>query len=244
MIQAVVLLLDLHDGRVRAMMDGNVLTALRTGAASGLATHYLARNDARTAAVFGAGVQGRTQLEAVKTARPTIERAFVFDRDTQAAECFAREMSERLAIEVVAMSAHECLREVDIICTATPSTEPLFDPEDIPPGTHINAVGSYKLTMHEIPEQIVARAKVVVDQIDACLAETADLILPIRYGLFSREKVHAELGRLVLGEIPGRTDPDEITLFKSVGLAIQDLAAATAVLQAAETEGVGTVVEL
>jgi ornithine cyclodeaminase/alanine dehydrogenase-like protein (mu-crystallin family) len=244
MIQAVVLVMDMKTGQVRGMMDGASLTAIRTGAVSGLATRYLAREDSRVAAIFGAGVQGRTQLVAIVTARPSIEKAYIFDPDEEAANCFAQEMSRQLGLEVTVPTDRLPLHEADVICTATPSPKPLFQPEELGEGVHINAVGSYKLCMQEIPEALVASAKVVVDDTHACLSETADLILPIRHGLMTREDIYAQLGELTTQDLPGRTTAKETTLFKSVGLAIQDLAAAAAILQAAEEEDVGTIVEI
>lgn len=242
-IQAVVMLMDAVSGQMVAMIEGGVLTSLRTGAASGLATEFLADEDARSAAIFGAGVQGRTQLEAILVSRPSIEKIWVFDPNASAAAHFAEEMSPLLKRDIQVATSRDCLREVDVICTATPSSEILFEVEELKPGVHINAVGSYRLDMHEIPEKFVAEAKVVVDDLDACLEETADLILPIQKGLILRGDLHAELGDLVLGKKEGRRN-SESTLFKSVGLAIQDLAAATRVYEIARERNFGTEVSL
>lgn len=224
-------LFNADDGRPQALLDAASLTAIRTGAVSGLATDLLARADARKATVFGAGVQGRTQLEAVCAVRP-IEQARVYDVDLPAARRFAQEMSAALAIPVlVADSPAEAVRDADVICTATVAREPVFHDRDLPAGVHINAVGSYKPTVREVPGETVARALVVVDYRPAALAEAGDLIEPLRQGLIAHDHLQAELGELITAKAAGRTSPEQVTLFKSVGLAIQDLAAACAAVE-------------
>lgn len=242
-IQALFLILDGRDGRPLAVMDGESLTALRTGAASGLATRLLARSDARVAAVIGSGVQGRTQLEAVCAVRP-IERAYAVDIDREEAESFAREMSDRLAIPVTAAQAERALPDCDVLCTATPATEPLFSDELLKPGLHINAVGSYKPEMCEIPGETVARARVIVDSRAACTAEAGDLIRAIEAGLIDESHIHAEIGEIAAGAREARASEEEITLFKSVGNAVQDLSAASRALRRAEELGLGVEISL
>ena len=243
-IQAVVVVFDAPTGQPRALLDGTTLTALRTGAGSAVATDLLARPDACQAAVFGAGPQGRTQLEAVCCVRP-IRRAWVVDPDRATAHRFAEEMSSGLGLPVeVASSGAEALREAEIVCTATVSARPVFDDADLRPGTHVNAIGSYKPHVQEVPSATVARAKVVVDHLESALAETGDLLAPISQGVFSAESIHAELGELVLGTRPGRQNAEEITLYKSVGVAVMDLAAAAAALERAEELGLGASFEL
>jgi ornithine cyclodeaminase/alanine dehydrogenase-like protein (mu-crystallin family) len=242
-VHALFLIMDGRDGRPLAVMDGESLTALRTGAASGLATRLLARRDARAAAVIGSGVQGRTQLEAVCAVRP-IERAYAVDIDRDRAESFAREMSDRLAIPVTAAEAERVLPHCDVLCTATPATEPVFSDELLKPGLHINAVGSYKPEMCEIPGETVARARVVVDSRAACMAEAGDLIRPIQQALFDESRIHAEIGEIAAGTREGRASEEEITLFKSVGNAVQDLSAASRALRRAEELGLGVEISL
>ena len=169
-IHAVVMVLDSRTGQPLALMDGEFVTALRTGAGSGFATQLLARPEASTAAVFGAGVQARTQLEAVCCVRP-IMRVLVFGRSMANAERFAAEAAERFGIEAVVASDPAQLREADVICTATTSLAPVFEPEHVSPGCHINGVGSYRPDMTEIPSPTVSMATVFVDQREACLAE-------------------------------------------------------------------------
>ncbi|HEY75433.1 MAG TPA: hypothetical protein G4O00_04525 [Thermoflexia bacterium] len=244
LIHALVVVVDAGTGAPTAVMDGTYLTALRTGAASGAATDLLAREDARVAAVFGAGAQGRTQLEAVCAVRP-IETAWVYDVDPGRAATYAGEMADRLGIPIrVASTPAEAVRAADVICTATTSTAPVFNDADVRPGTHINAIGAYTPQMQEVPAETVVRAKVVIDHREASLAEAGDLIIPLQQGLITEDHIWAELGEIVAGVKPGRTDPEEITLFKSVGVAVQDVAAAAAVLEAAERLGLGVEVSL
>jgi ornithine cyclodeaminase/alanine dehydrogenase-like protein (mu-crystallin family) len=242
-IQAVFLIMDGSDGRPLAMMDGEFLTALRTGAASGLATDLLARREASAVAVIGAGVQGRTQLEAVCSVR-SIERAVVVDLDGARAEAFAREMSDRLAIPVVAGNVERALSDCDVLCTATPATHPVFPDQLLSPGVHINAVGSYKPEMCEIPQETVVRARVVVDSRPACSTEAGDLIQPIQAGLIDESHIHAEIGEIAAGTAEARASEEQITLFKSVGNAVQDLSAASRALDRAVQLGLGIEVPL
>jgi alanine dehydrogenase len=245
-IFALVAVVEASTGRPVAVMDGTYLTALRTGAASGAATDLLARKDARVAAIFGAGAQGRTQLLAVCEVRD-IERAWVYDANPQAAERYAQEMAGwgRVPTDLrAASSPAEAVREADVICTATTSKTPVFANEDLKPGVHVNAVGSFTPEMQEIPEQTVGRARLVVGSREACLAETGDLIIPIRKGLITEHDIYAELGEIAAGIRPGRDDAEEITLFKSVGNAVQDVSVARRVIEEAHRLGLGVEVEL
>lgn len=244
-IHAVVIVLSAETGRPEAVMDGTSLTALRTGAASGLATDLMARPDARTAALFGAGVQGRTQLEAVRSVR-TLDRLWVYDKDPERASTLAEEYrgaSPSFSV-FVAETPSQAVREADIICTATTSAAPVFEDADLKPGAHINGIGSYTPEAQEIPAETVVRAKIVVDSLDACLEEAGDLIIPLKQGRLTKESIHGEIGQVAGGEIPGRTSAEEITFFKSVGIAVQDVAVADLVLRAAREQGLGTDVEI
>ncbi|HOW84603.1 MAG TPA: hypothetical protein P5119_04525 [Candidatus Aminicenantes bacterium] len=226
---AVTVIMDAGTGVPLAVMDAGYPTAVRTGAAAGAATAALARRDARVAAVFGAGVQGRTQLEALAAVRP-LRKALIFDINAQAAAAFAAEMGRKLSIEVEPAPAPESLREADIISTATTSSTPVFRDGDLKPGVHINAFGSYKPHVREIPGETMARAGIFVDDRTACLAETGDLLIPIREGLITEAAIRAEIGEVLAGLKPGRRSEDEITVFKSVGSAVQDLAVADLVI--------------
>lgn len=243
-IQALVCLFDGTTGTPRAILDGTSLTALRTGAASGVATDLLARSSASAVAILGAGVQGRTQLEAMFAIRP-IRTVKVYDPLPEVAHAFASEMSTYLNanIEVVS-NPRAAIAEADIVCTATASATPVFSDVDIAPSTHINAIGSYKPDVQEIPAETMCRARIVVDHRESAFAETGDLIIPLRQGLIAGADMHGELGEILIGKAVGRTSDDVVTLFKSVGVAIQDLAAAARVLARAEAEQLGTVVPI
>jgi ornithine cyclodeaminase len=244
-IQAAVLVFDSETGRAIALLEGSSLTAIRTGAAGGAAIDLLARKDSKVAAIFGAGAQGRTQLEAACTAR-TIETAFIFDADMEKTKAFAEKMKgQGLSTKDirVASSAKEAIENADIICTATTSTKPVFDDKDIKAGTHISAVGSYTPEMQEVPAETLQRAKIFVDSRSASLEEAGDLIQPIRAGLFDESHIHAELGEVVLGRKSGRQSQDEITYFKSVGIAVQDAMAAQVALNNARKMNIGKEVD-
>jgi len=243
LIHALVLVNDARTGIPLAVLDGARLTAIRTAAASGLATDLLARRTAAVAAIFGAGVQGRTQLEALCAVRP-IRHAYIFDCDPERAARFAREMGAKLALPVVVADRPAQLREADVIVTVTTSTTPVFAHADVKPGAHINALGAYKPEEREIPAQTVCAARVVVDQRAPCLAEAGDLILPLAQGLIQPDHIYAELGEIAAGIKSGRASDTEYTLFKSVGNAVQDAAVAAQVLERAEALGLGTVVSL
>jgi len=240
-IQATVLVLDAVTGQTLALLEGSSLTAIRTGAASGAAIDLLARKDSTVAALFGAGAQGRTQLEAACTARH-IQTAFVYDTDRERALAFAAEMAGNGPIPTdlrVAASPTEALRDADIVCTATTSSKPVFSDADLKPGAHVSGAGSYTPEMQEVPPETVRRAKVVVDSRSAVLAEAGDIIQPMRAGLFDESHIYAELGEIVLGRKPGRESPGEITFFKSVGIAVQDAMAAALAVRNAKAMGLG-----
>jgi ornithine cyclodeaminase len=240
-IQAAVLLFDPQTGRALALLEGSSLTAIRTGAASGAGIELLSRAESRVAAIFGAGVQGRTQLEAACTAR-SISSVLVYDPSPDRARAFADEMRGRSGAPAdirVAVSPRDALAEADIVCTATTSMHPVFEDADLQPGTHISAIGAYTPEMREIPAETVVRARVVVDSRSAALAEAGDLIQPIRSRLIDESHIHAELGEIVLGRRPGRDSPDQITLFKSVGIAAQDAVAAEHAYRNAVRLGLG-----
>lgn len=243
-IQGMVCLLDGSTGSPRAVLDGMTITALRTGAASGLATRLLARENASTCAIFGAGVQGRTQLEAVCAVRD-IKKALVYDPHPAAAAAFAGDMRSTLSLEVtVAATPEEAVKNADIICCATFSETPVFADRDLKAGAHINAVGSYKPHVQEVPEAMVVRSRLYVDHRESALEETGDLIIPISNGSITEQHIIAELGEVAAGHAPGRDSDNEITFFKSVGVAVQDLAAAAVALNNAEKLNIGTIADL
>jgi ornithine cyclodeaminase/alanine dehydrogenase len=237
------LLNDPRTGALMAIMDAGFLTAMRTGAASGVATKYLAREDARSVGIFGAGVQARTQLMAVCEVRP-IERAVVYDVSPEHRAKYAAEMSERLSIPVEPTDDPRTCAQNDVIATASSSSTPVFEGAWLAPGTHVNGIGSHTPNTRELDTETIRRAKVVPDYADACLAEAGDLILPIQEGAITRDHVYASLGDIVAGLKVGRESPEEITVFKSVGLAVQDAASAARVYELARAAGVGTEIEI
>jgi ornithine cyclodeaminase len=246
-IHALITVVDAATGQPTAVMNGTFLTAMRTGAVSGVATELLARPDAVVAAIFGAGVQGRTQLEAVCEVRD-IKRVLVFDTNRASAEAYAKEMRTlggRIPNDIaLAASPREALEPADIVCTTTTAIEPVFEDTTLKPGTHINAVGAFTPDTREIPAETVQRARLFVDSREACWAEAGDLIIPRDNGLISENDVVAELGELVAGTKPGRSNREEITLFKSVGNAVQDVAVASRVFGQATELGLGTELEV
>jgi ornithine cyclodeaminase len=243
-VQGVVLLVDPDTGAPSALLDGTWLTALRTGAASGLATDLLARAGSRVLGVIGAGAQARTQIAAVCAVRP-IEEVRVVSRTRASAEALVDELVRELGGTVTARAvadATAAVRGADIVVTATDSATPVLLDADVAPGTHVNAVGAYRPSMRELPGELVERARVVVDQVAAALDEAGDVLIPLREGRIVQEAL-VELGDVVLGRRPGRRSPAEITVFKSVGGAAQDLAVAALALERAEAGGIGTLVE-
>ncbi|MFC2023345.1 ornithine cyclodeaminase family protein [Chloroflexota bacterium] len=246
-IHAAIIVVEAETGRPTALIDGTYLTALRTGAASGVATDLLARQDARVAAIFGAGAQARTQLEAICTVR-SINKVWVYDTVFEAAVRFAEDMGTRgLPIPTdisAAKSPKQAVQEADVVCTATTSTAPVFDDADLKPGVHINGIGSYTPAMQEIPGETVARARVVVDSRSACLAEAGDLVVPLRLGLFDESGVYGQIGDIAAGRLAARSSSEEITFFKSVGVAVQDVSVAALVLRRAEELRLGVEVEM
>jgi len=245
-IHALVLVVDSTTGRPQALLEGGTLTAIRTGAASGAATDLLARPDATSVLIFGSGVQARTQLEAVCTVRE-IKKVHIVSLDRQQAEEFAAEMAGKGPIPTaisVAEHVDMVVAEADIICTATTSSTPVFDGRLIKPGTHINGVGSFTPEMQEVDLVTVQRALVVVDSRTAVLAEAGDLIIPLENGDINEDHIFAELGEVVSGYLPGRESQDQITFFKSVGVAVQDAAAASITLKNALNQDLGTTISL
>lgn len=243
MNQGLVMIFDSVTGSPLALMDGNTITSMRTGAISGLATKYMAREDAKVVSLIGTGVQGATQLEAMCAVRD-IEKIYVFDRNPESAEKFAVKMQEQLGLSVVVGSYPDDLSKADIICTATPATSPVFADNVLPKGVHINSVGAFTFDMCEISIETILRSKVVVDEMHAALSEAGDLMQPIAKGIITKDHIFAELGDLATGKKQGRATEDETTWFKTVGVAVQDLATADAILTKAREMGVGVEVEM
>ncbi len=240
-IHAAVLLLDPETGRPLALMDGTWLTALRTGAAGGVAADLLARPDARVAAVFGAGAQARTQLQALREVRELTEVRIV-SRTGASARAWAGEL-EGIDVRVEEDPAR-ALVGADVVVAATDSASPVFPGAAVEEGAHVTGVGSYTPEMREVDADLVRRARVFVDQREGALTEAGDLAGPIADGVVGEDVVAGELGEVAAGLVPGRRDAREITFFKSVGNAVQDMAVAHRVLLRARERGLGSVVEL
>lgn len=246
-IAAVVALFDDETGAPLALLDGAYLTALRTGAVSGVATDALSRAGSSVLTVIGAGAQALTQVAAVCAVRP-IERIVVVARSRDSLDRFRTRLAgdwpglvDRLEMS---LDAKEAVRTADIVCTATTSHTPVFEDADVQPGTHINGVGSFTPQMQEVPAATVARALVVVDQLEPALEEAGDLIIPLNEGLIDRSHIARELGQVVDGAVSGRTAEDEITFFKSVGNAVQDMAVGRYAFDEATRRGIGQRVNL
>ena len=233
-IHGTVIAVEAETGLPIAMLDGASLTAIRTAAACGLATELLARRDSAVLSVFGSGVHARTQVQAMREVRP-IQEVRIYNPNTESAAAMAEELAGSAASKCrfhVADSPASALAGADIACAATTSRVPVFEDRAVPAGLHINAIGSFHATDREVPGATVARAGVFVDDREAALEEAGDLIMAIREGLIEAGHVRSDLGSLVLGRANGRRSDDEVTFFKSVGLAVQDAAATQAVLRA------------
>lgn len=247
LIYATVLVLDPKSGRPLALLEGSTLTAIRTGAGSGAATDLLARRDAQTAAIIGSGVQARTQLEAVCTVR-SIRTVYVYSPNKAHAQAFALEMAGQgspIPTDIRPVStAREAVEAADIICAATTATTPVFDGRDVQPGTHINAVGSFTPEMHEVDITTIQQSLVVVDSRESVLEEAGEIINALQTGEITKDHIHAEIGEIVSGTKDGRTSPEQITFFKSCGIAVQDAAAGRIALDNATKFNLGTVITL
>lgn len=238
-ISAIIILCDIDTGMPRAVMDGTYITMMRTGAISALATEYLARKDSKIAGIIGAGEQGRGQLLGLREVLD-LERVYVYDVDKGRMKEYAERMGKETGLEVLSSdSAEEVVKRADVLATATPSMTPVVFNEWINPGLHINSVGGASKGEQEIDTEILKRSKLVVDDFENA-STLGGITKPISSGELSREDVYAELGEIVAGVKPGRTSEEEITVFISSGLAIQDVAVAQAVLRRAEELGVGT----
>jgi ornithine cyclodeaminase len=246
-ISSLVTLLDDTTGQPIAIMDGGYLTALRTGAVSGAATDLLARRDSTVLTVIGAGAQAVTQLAAVCAVRP-IERAMVVVRSEESGSRFRtalrNDWPDLHDLVEVTDDGPRAVQAAHVVCTATSSREPVFRDQDIQPGTHINGVGSFTPEMQEVPTATVRRATIVVDQLEPALEEAGDLIVPLHSGDIGPEHVTRELGHLVNGDASGRVTDEEVTFFKSVGNAVQDMVVARSAFDAAMASQVGQHVEL
>jgi ornithine cyclodeaminase len=239
-IHAVVLYLDPETGAPAAVLEGSHITGLRTGAAGGLAADLLAVKDARVAAVIGAGVQGWFQLSALCAVRP-IEQVWIVDVDRGAAERLANRAKTELRVQAeVADTAESAVGSADVVITATTSHRPVFDGRRLRPGAHITAIGAFTPAMRELDDAALRSCnRIFVDSREAVWAEAGDFIIPRDAGWFSEDRVTGEIGEVAAGLVPGRLSEHEITLFKSVGVAVLDLAVAEAVVEKAAKAHLG-----
>jgi ornithine cyclodeaminase len=241
--QGAVLLFDAETGEPLAMMNASAITAIRTAAVSGVATRLLAREDADDLAIIGSGVQARSHLAAMTCVR-SIKRARIASRHFEHAQRFADEMQPPYAFSIEPVATVEAaIRGADLIVTATSSAEPVVQCEWIAAGAHLNVVGASLPTAHEIDTATMAAASLFVDRRESTLNESGDYLFAAREGAIGPEHIRAEIGEVLIGAKAGRTRSDEITLFKSLGLAVEDVAAAAYVYQRAKATQVGTWVE-
>jgi ornithine cyclodeaminase/alanine dehydrogenase-like protein (mu-crystallin family) len=239
-----ILLFSMESGALRAIISANRLTGVRTGAASGVAARYLSREDARVVGIVGAGVQARYQIAAVNEVRALTE-VRVFDADVAKAAGFAHEIEDELAIAARAVTvARDAVAGCDVVITITTAKSPVIDGHWVEEGALVIGAGSNTPAKRELDAVIFQRSKTVVDFKEQAIVEAGDLQEAIRSGAIQVDSIHAELGEIVAGLKAGRTDPREITLFKSVGMAIEDLATATFAYERAVTLGIGTYVSL
>ncbi|MFQ5766881.1 MAG: ornithine cyclodeaminase family protein [Acidobacteriota bacterium] len=240
--QGAILLFEMEHGRPYALVDAAAVTAVRTAAVSAAATRILSREDAGQMALLGSGVQAETHLEAILSVRP-LKKVRVFSRTASHAQAFARRASAKYDVEVaVAASAREAVSGAAILCTVTGSAEPLVLGEWLAPGAHINAVGACTPAARDLDGAAMARARIFTDRRESALAEAGDLLLAMQEKAIGADPVAGELGELLAGTVPGRTGPDQITLFESLGLAVQDLAAAHEVFTRGRRKGAGTAI--
>lgn len=242
--QGVVLLFETENGSLQAIIDAAEITTIRTGAASGLATRILARQDAATLAIIGAGTQGSSHLEAMTLVRD-IKKVRIYDYLPERADAFARRESvtHNLQIETAA-SVAEAVGEADIICIATPASEPVLKGEWISPGTHINSVGFGGPASRELDTVLLNKSKIYVDYLETVLHDCGDMVMPLKQGEIDKSAILGGLGDILAGKIKARTNDHEITLFKSAGVAVQDLSASDYIYKKALSMGSGTAVKM
>lgn len=221
-----VLLFEGDMGKPLASLDAAAITEIRTAAVSALATRLLAREDAGDLALLGSGVQARSHLAAMKEVRP-LRRVRVWSRHPESARRFAGQESARHGLPIeTAATAREAVEGADLICTVTSAREPILEGAWLAPGTHINAAGACTPAARELDTEAVRRARVFIDRRESALAEAGDLLIPMRAGELGEDHIAGEIGDVLLGRLPGRRSPEEITLYESLGIAVEDVAAA------------------
>lgn len=219
-----VMMFESVHGSFLGMADCSVITEIRTGAVSAVATDLLARRESETLAIIGAGAQGRSHLAGMLEVRPGLKRVNVYDIRREASERYAAEMSAKYGLPVaVRGSVEEAVREADIVCTLTPSRDAYLQREWIRPGTHINAVGTFSPTTREVTSELVAASRLYADQVEAMKREAGEYLIPLGEGLIGEDHIVGSIGQILLGRAPGRRNDEEITLFDALGLAVEDV---------------------
>jgi alanine dehydrogenase len=242
--QGAVMLFDTERGSPMAILDASAITAIRTAAVSGVATRALSLPGASDLAILGAGVQATSHLEAMQVVR-RLSRVRVWSRTAEHAQRFAEHAKQRTGLAVLAVdSAREAVEGADLVCTTTASRVPVLHGAWLAPGAHVNAVGACFATARELDTEAVGRSRLFVDRRESALHEAGDLLIPIREGAIGADHIAGELGEVLLGKVAGRRGPDEVTLFKSLGIAVEDLAAAHYVYEQAVARGAGISVPL
>jgi ornithine cyclodeaminase len=242
--QGAVLLFETERGRLLAVMDASSITAIRTAAVSAVATRALARADATTLGLLGTGVQATTHLEAMALVRP-LRRVRVWSRDPAHVRKFVDRARARHDLDVqAAATAREAVEDAEVVCTVTSAREPVLQGAWLRPGAHVNAVGSSVRTTRELDTAAVARARLFVDRRESALSEAGDFLVPRAEGAITDDHIQAELGEVLVGRAQGRRSAEEVTLFKSLGLAVEDVASAHRIHANAQASGAGTWVEL
>jgi ornithine cyclodeaminase len=242
--QGAVLLFEARHGRLLAIMDASAITAIRTAAVSAVATRALAQEDAGDLAILGSGIQARSHLQAMQLAR-SLRRVRVWSRDFSHAQSFAERESAQLGLRVEALpAAQEAVAGADLICTTTAARQPVLMGAWIAPGAHVNAVGSSVAFTRELDTAAVVNARLYVDCLESTLHEAGDFLFPRQEGAIDNSHIQGEIGAVLLGRVPARQSARDITLFKSLGLAVEDLAAAHHVYAKALVQGCGQAVEL
>lgn len=243
-VVATVLAVNPTDGSPVGLLEGTMVTALRTGAASGVATDLLARKKVALAVVIGAGPQGRTQVLGIDAVRD-FDEIRILSKERRSADRLVRSLRGKTGARVAMADSAKDVRDADVVCAATNSLEPVFSGRDIPLGCHVNGVGSFRAEMQEVDVEFLTRCdKIVVDQREGAWAEAGELIIARNQGAITEDDVFAEIGEVAAGLKPGRQGKGEITFFKSVGNAVQDAAVAAWALKAAKRENVGREVRL
>lgn len=243
-LTASVILNNPRNGKMISLMEGTFLTALRTGAVSGVATRYLARKNSRIIGVIGTGAQAKTQLWAMREVLEEIEEIRAFDINPGRAKVFAEEMSQRFELNTCSVAtSRQAVENSDIIITATTSVSPVFNGKWLKAGTHVNSVGWMGPNARELDDETVIRSRIVTDTREGILSESGDVLIPLRRGIITEDDIKAELSEIVTGKEAGRTEENEITLLKTVGLAIEDAATAKIIYQRAIDRGVGTEID-